>query len=145
VIRYVETCSLTKCRALALAVSFGNDTPAKGPVSRIVYEGIGSKSELGISKSDPSSETDRGAVPGESESRSGALPFLLLSSFGGFLVAGPDTSGKSLASMRVMAARWDPASTAKTEFFAHFAAVDRTRKPVTLSSLGPPPEPCESQ
>lgn len=40
-----------------------------------------------------------------------------------------------------MAARCEPASTASTEFLAHFAAVERTRKPVTLSSLGPPPEP----
>jgi hypothetical protein len=40
-----------------------------------------------------------------------------------------------------MGARWDPASTARTEFLDHCVAVERTRKPVTLSSLGPPPDP----
>jgi hypothetical protein len=44
-----------------------------------------------------------------------------------------------------MDARWEPASTAKTEFLTHFAAMERTRNPVTLSSLGPPPEPCKRQ
>lgn len=52
------------------------------------------------------------------------------------------TSGKSCFSVRTIAARWVPASTAITEFFDQFVAVDRTRKPVTLSSLGPPPDPC---
>ena len=41
----------------------------------------------------------------------------------------------------VIAARCEPASTARTEFLDHLVAVERTRKPVTLSSVGPPPAP----
>lgn len=35
-----------------------------------------------------------------------------------------------------------PASTARTEPLAQLVAVDLTKIPVTLSSLGPPPAPC---
>ena len=41
-----------------------------------------------------------------------------------------------------MAAICEPASTAKMDPFDQFDVVDRTKKPVTLSSLGPPLEPC---
>jgi hypothetical protein len=41
----------------------------------------------------------------------------------------------------VMAARWEPASTANIDPFDHLDAVDRTKRPVMLFSLGPPPEP----
>lgn len=40
-----------------------------------------------------------------------------------------------------MAERCVPASTASIDPLAHLVAVDRTNSPVTLSSLGPPPEP----
>jgi len=52
------------------------------------------------------------------------------------------TSGSSWANIRVIAAMCVPASTASNEPLAHPEALDRTRSPVTLSSLGPPPEPC---
>lgn len=43
-----------------------------------------------------------------------------------------------------MDARWAPASTARTEPLAQLEAVERTRNPVALSSLGPPDEPYTS-
>lgn len=49
--------------------------------------------------------------------------------------------GDRFSRIFVMAARWVPASTASNEPLAHPAAVERTRKAVVLSSLGPPPEP----
>jgi hypothetical protein len=89
------------------------------------------------------SESEIGAVPGDGDSSSRVaptpLPFRGLG--GAFALFGSETSGKSFSRMRVIAARWEPASTARTEFLAHFDAVERTRKPVTLSSLGPPPDP----
>lgn len=51
-------------------------------------------------------------------------------------------AGKSDSRRRVMEARWEPASMARTEFLDHFVAQERTKKPVTLSSLGPPPDAC---
>lgn len=59
--------------------------------------------------------------------------------------AGPAPSefrGYDSSRMRVIAARCDPASTANKDPFDQFEAVERTRRPVTSSSLGPPPEPC---
>lgn len=44
-----------------------------------------------------------------------------------------------------MEARWEPASIARTEFLDHFVAQERTKKPVTLSSLGPPPDACHGE
>lgn len=41
----------------------------------------------------------------------------------------------------IIAARWMPASTASSEPALQFVAIDLTRSPVTLSSLGPPPAP----
>lgn len=140
--RYVETCSLTTCNAFALAVSFGKGKPAKGPFSSVVYTGSGSSSTRGeLSPDSSSSELATGAVPGEGESSTRPLPSGSLLGHGGGFGTGFEASGKSFVSIRVMAARCEPASTAKTEFLAHLAAVDRTRKPVTLSSFGPPPEP----
>ena len=49
--------------------------------------------------------------------------------------------GRCSSRILMIAARCVPASTASTDPFAHRVAVDRTRKPVTLSSHGPPPEP----
>jgi hypothetical protein len=49
--------------------------------------------------------------------------------------------GKRCSRILVMAARWVPASTASREPLLHAAAVERTRKAVVLSSLGPPPQP----
>lgn len=40
-----------------------------------------------------------------------------------------------------MDARCEPASTARMLFGDQFVEVERTRKPVTPSSLGPPPAP----
>jgi hypothetical protein len=101
------------------------------------------RSEIGLSSPYSSSESGSCAVPGE-DSRSLPFPLLLLLSFRGAGDGGSrsETSGKCSSSMRVIDARWEPASTAMTEFLDQFVAVDRTRKPVTLSSLGPPPEPC---
>lgn len=47
--------------------------------------------------------------------------------------------------IRDIAARWTPASTASKDPFFQPAAVERTRNAVTLSSLGPPPAPCENR
>lgn len=63
---------------------------------------------------------------------------------GALISAGAETSGRSRSSIRVIEAKCVPASTAKSEFLVHPAAVERIRSPVTLSSLGPPPEPCET-
>ena len=50
-------------------------------------------------------------------------------------------AGKSRWRMREMDERCDPASRARREPFDQFEAVERMRKPVTLSSTGPPPDP----
>lgn len=101
-------------------------------------------SESGVSAPESSSESETCAVPGDGDSvcMSITFPLPLLAREVGNDGPGSETSGKSLPSIRVIDARWEPASTAMTEFLAQFVAVDRTRKPVTLSSLGPPPEPC---
>ena len=44
-----------------------------------------------------------------------------------------------------MLARCAPASTAMTELLRHSACGARTRRPVMLSSLGPPLEPCSAE
>ena len=49
--------------------------------------------------------------------------------------------GKCSSKILMIAARCVPASTAKMEPFVQLVAVERTSKPVTLSSLGPPPAP----
>ena len=49
--------------------------------------------------------------------------------------------GKCSSKILIIAAKCMPASTAKTEPFDHCVAVDLTSKPVTLSSVGPPPAP----
>lgn len=49
--------------------------------------------------------------------------------------------GRCSAKILIIAARCMPASTAKTDPFDHCVAVDLTRRPVTLSSVGPPPAP----
>jgi hypothetical protein len=141
--RYVETCSRTTWSAFARALACGNCIPANGPVSNVVNVGGGSSSEAGVLTLESSSGGDAGTVLGEGESSSRAAPTpLLFRGFGGgFNWAPSATSGKSFSRIRVIAARWEPASTARTEFLDHFEAVERTRKPVTLSSHGPPPEP----
>ena len=50
--------------------------------------------------------------------------------------------GRCSSSILMIAARCIPASTASTEPFCHPVHVDRTKRPVTLSSVGPPPAPC---
>jgi hypothetical protein len=50
------------------------------------------------------------------------------------------TMGKSSDRMRVIDARCEPASTARTEFFRQHVERDRTRNAVVLSSFGPPPD-----
>jgi hypothetical protein len=103
-----------------------------------------SRSESGVADPYSSSDNEMCAVLGDGDSvrasMSFALPLPYCEVDNGR--SGSETSGKSWPSMRVIDARWDPASTAITEFLAQFVAIDRTRKPVTLSSLGPPPEPC---
>lgn len=44
--------------------------------------------------------------------------------------------------IRMIPARWVPASTASNEPLAQAVAVDRMRYPETLPSLGPPADPC---
>jgi hypothetical protein len=139
VIKYVDTCSRTTCSAFALALALGNGSPANAPCFKVVIIGAGLSLELGESRLESPSEIESCPVlPGDGASPSRSMP---LCGFGSCFGSGLETSGKSFSSMRVMAARWEPASTAKTEFLAHLEAVERTRKPVTLSSLGPPPEP----
>jgi hypothetical protein len=138
--RYVEMCSLTTCNAFALALAYGNGRPANAPSFNVVMVIGASRSENGVPASDSSSVSCMFAVAGDDESNT--PPFRLGADRGNLDVeSGSATSGKSCSSMRVMAARWEPASTAITEFLDQFVAVDRTRKPVTLSSLGPPPDP----
>ena len=57
---------------------------------------------------------------------------------------GFEVFGRFWSRMRMMAARCVPASTASTDPFAQLVAVDLTSRPVTLSSLGPPPAPLEN-
>lgn len=49
--------------------------------------------------------------------------------------------GSCSSKILIIAARWMPASTASSEPVLQFVAVDLTRSPVTLSSIGPPPAP----
>ena len=49
--------------------------------------------------------------------------------------------GKCSSKIFRIAAKCIPASIAKTEPLDHCVAVDLTRRPVTLSSVGPPPAP----
>ena len=53
--------------------------------------------------------------------------------------------GKCSSKILMIAARCMPASTARREPFDQFEAVDLTRRPVTLSSVGPPPAPFQEQ
>ena len=50
-------------------------------------------------------------------------------------------SGRLSWKILMIAERWVPASTARTEPLAQFVAIDLTKIPVTLSSFGPPPAP----
>ena len=53
--------------------------------------------------------------------------------------------GKCSSKIFIIAARCMPASTAKTEPLDHCVDVDLTSRPVTLSSVGPPPAPFQER
>ena len=103
----------------------------KGPVARVVM--CGSTTE---DTSSDKSESSDSAVSLESWLSSCNDP--LLRRFD--MQCSDETSGKFGSNRRVMAARCEPASTANTDPFTQFFDIERTRKPVTSSSLGPPPE-----
>jgi len=126
VMRYVETHSRTTWRAFARALSLGNGSPAKGPVESIL---TGSSSSL--SRSSSSITLASSAIV------SLELEWPFAAARDG---RADETSGKSFSSNRVMAARCEPASTARTEFLDQFVDIDLTRNPVMLSSFGPPPD-----
>lgn len=94
------------------------------------HDGAGTVAELSASKA-AGMDTDMGNVSGvaEVEGETGTL----------FCAGG---LGGLVASMSMMPARCMPASNATAEFAPHRFATLRTRYPETLSSLGPPPEPC---
>lgn len=127
--RYVEMYVRSTWSAFARADSFGNLRPANGPEPRIVDLGFG-----GLSWS---VDGDKGLL---SESLLPAPLDVRLSSES-VLLRNRLTAGKCLSSMRVIGAKCEPASTASIEPLAQLLPTERTRKPVTLSSLGPPPEP----
>lgn len=135
-------CSLTMCSAFALALAFGNGRPANTPSNSVVISKGISSSDNGVSVPESISKGRMCSAVGDVSSFSGTPPPpWMLSTFGGDWGRGSETSGKCCSRIRVIAARCEPASTARTEFLDHLVAVDRTRKPVTLSSVGPPPAP----
>lgn len=127
------------CAALARALSCGKRRPAKGPDVSTVPCSTGVSGRL--DQSEASSVGD--VVPHAEWKRA---PFQLCRRVPCSSVDVCEVLGKSASRIRQMEAKCEPASTARMEFLDHFVAQDRTRKPVTLSSLGPPPAAClESQ
>lgn len=133
VIRYVETCSRTMCRAFARAVSYGRERLANGP--EVSVRPVGSGDVLREEHED----SEAAPSPAEEGLVAGLLwvPFELGMCVEG---CGSETRGKSAWRSRVIDARCEPASTASTDCLDQLVARARTRKPVTLSSAGPPPE-----
>lgn len=142
VIKYVDTHSRTTCNAFARALSNGKGSPAKGPCSSTLVSG--STLEL-QHESELSYPASLDARPGVLD-RPLPLDFFGVVRSGGFALTAPVLRGKSASRIRVIEARWEPASTARIEFLFQFVEIERTRKPVTLSSAGPPPDawiPCQ--
>lgn len=155
VMRYVEMNVRVIQAALALAVWKGNSTPAKGPSDSMMpgwelrapgtgAEGVRRRFGRPGSSATLLTESDDRSVTFEPfPVAAGNLDFdaglrLRSAGPGGF---GTGVFGRCCSRMRIIPERCVPASTASNDPLAQLVAVDLTSRPVTLSSVGPPPAP----